>query len=79
MLNTGVSGETRRPIDNENPFEEKMFRGDINVVPTLKLLLDASSPGASTGVANNLPGLRPILDTISGGCKLGGSDTRGDA
>lgn len=79
-LNTGVSGETRRLF--EQLFEERLFRGDINAVPTLKILLDASSLVVSMGVVNILPGLWPRLNPaniISGSSGLGSSDTWGDA
>jgi len=60
-----------------------MFRGDIDAVPRAKILLDASSLGASVGAAvNNLPGLRPIsgsADITSGYCRSGRSNSSGDA
>jgi hypothetical protein len=78
-LNTGVSGETRRPFEQ---LEERVSRGDSNAVPTLNILLDASSLVASMGVVTNLPGLRTIsnpANITSGGCGLGSSDKSGDA
>jgi hypothetical protein len=59
-----------------------MFRGDIDDVPTAKILLDASSLGASTGAVNDLPGLRPISgsgDIVSGYCRSGRSNSSDDA
>jgi len=61
-----------------------MFRGDINAVPIVKILLDASSLGASIGVVNNPPGFRRIsdpADVTSGYCRSGRSvsDSWGDA
>ena len=81
-LYTGVSGETRGPF--EQPFGERMFRGDFDTVPTEKILLDASSPGASIGAVNNPPGLRPIpisgpAGIISGYCRSGRSNLWGEA
>ena len=59
-----------------------MFRGDIDAVPTAKILLDASSLGVSIGAVTNLPGLRPVsgpADIKSGYCRSGRSNSRGDA
>jgi hypothetical protein len=59
-----------------------MFRGDIDAVPTAKILLDASSLGASIGAVNNPAGLRPIsgsADISSGYCRSGRSNSSGDA
>jgi hypothetical protein len=80
MLNTGVSGETREP--NEEPFEERMFRGEVNALPTAKTLLDASSLDASMGGVNDLPELWPISDPANftcGGCGFGSLDRWDDA
>lgn len=59
-----------------------MFRGDIDTVPTAKLLLDASSLGASIRAVDNLPGLRSIsgpADISSGYCRSGRPNSLGDA
>lgn len=58
-----------------------MFRGGIDAVPTAKILLDASSLGASTGAVN---GLRPIsgpapdITSGYGYCRSGSSNSWGD-
>lgn len=59
-----------------------MFWGDIDAVPTARILLDESSLDASTGAADNLSGLRPISgpgDIMSGYCRSGRSNSSGDA